>query len=85
MRGAVRALLCGSAAGRVPTDGVHKDDAVGAGVATAEAWSEGIKRLKPRVLLEVVERLQVAQCLVFCRTNLDCDHLEQYLLSLIHI
>ena len=29
--------------------------------------------------LQVAERLHVSQCLVFCRTNLDCDNLEKFL------
>ena len=65
--------------GSVPTDKVHENDQLGKGVRTAEGWSEGVKRLKPLVLLQVVERLQMTQCLVFCRTNLDCDNLEAYL------
>ena len=46
---------------------------------TAEAASEATKRLKPLLLLQVVERLQMQQCLIFCRTNLDCDNLEKFL------
>jgi ATP-dependent RNA helicase DDX1 len=30
-------------------------------------------------LAQVIERLQMAQCLIFCRTNLDCDQLEAFL------
>ena len=48
------------------------------GVDTPEVGPEGIKRLKP-LMLFADRRLKMAQCLVFCRTNLDCDHLEQFL------
>ena len=68
-----------AAGSTVPTDGVHAHDKVGRAVGSAEAHSEAVKRLKPLVLLQVVERLQMTQCLVFCRTNLDCDHLEAFL------
>ena len=64
----------------VPTDDVHKGDGkVAPPLKTAEAASEATKRLKPLLLLEVVERLQMQQCLIFCRTNLDCDNLEKFL------
>jgi ATP-dependent RNA helicase DDX1 len=63
----------------VPTDEVHAHDKTGRGVETAEARSEALKRLKPLVLLQVVERLKLTQCLIFCRTNLDCNQLEAYL------
>ena len=64
----------------MPTDDVHKGDGkVAPPLKTAEAASEATKRLKPLLLLEVVERLQMQQCLIFCRTNLDCDNLEKFL------
>ena len=62
-----------------PTDGVHQHDKTGRGVGSAEAWSEGVKRLKPLVLMRVIARLKMTQALIFCRTNLDCDHLEAFL------
>ena len=64
------------------TDGVHASDAVGmskGGSTSIESYSEAIKRLKPHMLLQVVERLQMTQAIIFCRTNLDCDHLEAFL------
>ena len=64
---------------RPTTDDVHKHDKVGGGVTTQEHWSEGVKRLKPLMLLRIIERLKMSQCLIFCRTNLDCDNLEAFL------
>jgi ATP-dependent RNA helicase DDX1 len=67
---------------KVTTDGVHASDAVGVakrGSASIESYSEAIKRLKPHMLLQVVERLQMTQAIIFCRTNLDCDNLEAFL------
>ena len=63
----------------VPTDGVHRGDACAPTSRARESLSEATKRLKPLVLLRLAEQLQMAQCLVFCRTNLDCDQLEAYL------
>jgi len=63
----------------VPTDGVHRSDAVAAHLSTPESLSEGAKRLKPLLLLKVAEQLKMSQCLVFCRTNMDCDNLERFL------
>lgn len=44
--------------------------------------SEGIKRLKLATLVKLVDAIKMDHCLVFCRTNLDCDNLEAYLNSL---
>ena len=33
------------------------------------------------MLVSLVESLGMDQCLIFCRTNVDCDNLEKYLLS----
>ena len=66
------------------TDGVHAGDAVGARVAaggglSAEEASEGAKRLKQRLLLGLIDSLNMEQALIFCRTNVDCDKLEALL------
>jgi ATP-dependent RNA helicase DDX1 len=64
-------------------DGVHARDGVrapaaGAALSPAEA-SEGIKLLKPRMLVALIDSLAMTQAIVFCRTNVDCDNLEAYL------
>ena len=46
---------------------------------TKESISEGLKRLKPVVLRNIVDKLKMSQCLIFCRTNLDCTNLEAFL------
>ena len=53
----------------------------GNGRLSAEALSEGTKRLKQRMLLALVDGLRMSQCLVFCRTNVDCDNLEAFLVA----
>jgi ATP-dependent RNA helicase DDX1 len=42
-------------------------------------WSEQIKQMKPKALVKVADAFKMSQCIVFCRTNLDCDNLEAYL------
>lgn len=38
-----------------------------------------VKRLKPKMVAKIADALKMVQCLVFCRTNIDCDNLERYL------
>ena len=35
--------------------------------------------LKPRVLQRIIDSFAMDQCLIFCRTNFDCDRLESFL------
>jgi hypothetical protein len=71
----------------VVTDGVHAKDrlsfaaAVGSGapaVLSPEQSSEGLKRLKPLLARCLIDSMGMDQCLIFCRTNVDCDSLEAY-------
>lgn len=65
---------------QVQTDGCHAlEAALGPRSAGAEALSEAVKRLKPRVLQRLLDAFKMPQCLVFCRTNHDCDNLEAFL------
>lgn len=61
------------------TDGVHIRDA---NAAPALAQSEAVKMMKPLLLVKVIEDLNMEQALIFCRTNLDCNNLEQFLTGL---
>jgi len=68
------------AAPRTYTDNAHKhDDPPGPNSSSREAWSEAVKRLKPRVLQRLIDQHNMQQCLIFCRTNFDCDNLEKFL------
>jgi len=67
---------------KVPTDGVHYDDRVNSTSNSPEGLSEGVKRLKPVVLAKLIEAFQMEQCLIFARTQLDCDNLCSYLTQL---
>ena len=61
-------------------DGVHHSN-FNPNKANEESLSEGIKRLKPLIMVELIEKHQMDQAIVFVRTQLDCDNLEQFLLS----
>ena len=65
----------------VPTDRCHVHDEVGVGVASRECWSEAVKRLKPRMLVRLIDALKMDQAIIFCRTNFDCDNLEKFLIA----
>ena len=47
-----------------------------------DCLSEAVKRLKPRVLKRIIDELDMDQCLIFCRTNFDCDLVEKFLNNL---
>jgi ATP-dependent RNA helicase DDX1 len=72
---AARALA--AAAPAAPTDGVH----TGSALSEEEARSERIKRIKPHVLLQVADAHGMSQALVFVRTKVDADNLEQFLIK----
>ena len=40
-----------------------------------------LKLAKPALLVKLIDALKMDQVLVFCRTNLDCDLLERYLVG----
>eukprot|EP00117_Sycon_ciliatum_P026385 scpid39786/ scgid5952/ ATP-dependent RNA helicase DDX1; DEAD box protein 1 len=63
----------------VTTDGVHQRDNTRAGMVTKEAMSEAVKRLKGEYLVRAIDVHRMDQAIIFCRTKLDCDNLEQYL------
>jgi ATP-dependent RNA helicase DDX1 len=35
--------------------------------------------MKPRIAVKIADVLGMTQCLIFCRTNVDCNNLENYL------
>ena len=65
------------------TDGVHAKDNAGKVPGNSnESKSEHIKRAKYRALRHLIDNLKMDQCLIFCRTNVDCDNLEKYLIQI---
>lgn len=63
----------------VNTDGVHARDNVKPGSNTAETFSEAVKLLKGEYCVKAIDTLKMDQAIIFCRTKLDCDNLEEYL------
>lgn len=66
------------------TDGIHAGDSIavkpapvgaatpaGAGALSPEEASEGVKRLKQRMLVSLIDSLNMSQCIIFCRTNVE--------------
>ena len=64
------------------TDKVHSFEELGPDTRTKEGWSEAVKRLKQRVLHRLIDQHKMEQCMIFCRTNFDCDNLESFLCEL---
>lgn len=62
------------------TDGVHVTAAHGA-LSPREKQSQALKEMKQHILLEIVDKFNMSQCIIFCRTNVDCDNLETFLCS----
>jgi ATP-dependent RNA helicase DDX1 len=44
-----------------------------------DVTSEGVKAIKQQMLVKIIDKFQMSQCMIFCRTNLDCDNLETFL------
>jgi len=69
-----------------PTDEVHiqeiRQNQVQPSNPHPLSRSEGIKRLKLSTFVKLVDSLKMDHCLVFCRTNFDCDNMEKHLNSL---
>ena len=59
------------------TDGVHKKVD-----SKEDEDSLMVKRLKPILLVKMIDKFNMSQCMVFCRTNLDCELLADYLASI---
>ncbi|KAK7070784.1 ATP-dependent RNA helicase ddx1 [Halocaridina rubra] len=62
----------------VHTDGVHMKDNVRPGNNTPETLSEAVKLLKGEYCVRAIDIHNMDQGIIFCRTKLDCDNLEQY-------
>ena len=60
------------------TDTVHANLTVGPRVKTREEISEATKRAKLQLVKKLIDTFKMDRVIVFCRTNLDCDHLESY-------
>ncbi|XP_078450511.1 ATP-dependent RNA helicase DDX1 isoform X2 [Lampetra fluviatilis] len=66
---------------RIMTDGVHQKDNTRPGANSSEMWSEAVKLLKGEYVLCAIREHKMDQAIIFCRTKLDCDNLEQYMIK----
>lgn len=46
-----------------------------------EMWSEAIKILKGEYTVRAIKEHKMDQAIIFCRTKIDCDNLEQYFMQ----
>lgn len=53
----------------------------GAKDGSEDADSTLLKQVKQQVLLGIIDAFEMTQCMIFCRTNLDCDNLEKFLVT----
>ena len=51
-------------------------------VMTVDIKSQLIKELKQQLCLQIVDKFNMSQCMIFCRTNVDCDNLEAFFCKL---
>lgn len=71
--------------GLFQTDGVHKKDSVCPAIfnqntlSRPEEVSEAIKLMKFYYTVKAIDTLKMDQGIIFCRTKLDCDNLEEFM------
>lgn len=46
-----------------------------------EMWSEAIKMLKGEYTVRAIKEHKMDQAIIFCRTKIDCDNMEQYFIQ----
>ena len=51
-------------------------------LSLSESLSEAVKILKVEYLVTAINEHKMDQAIIFCRTKLDCDNVEKYLVSL---
>ena len=51
-------------------------------LSLSESLSEAVKILKVEYLVTAINEHKMDQAIIFCRTKLDCDNVEEYLVSL---
>ncbi|KAG9347595.1 hypothetical protein JZ751_005165 [Albula glossodonta] len=65
----------------IRTDEVHAKDNTKPGASTPEMWSEAIKVLKGEYTVRAIKEHKMDQAIIFCRTKIDCDNMEQYFIQ----
>ncbi|KAH8867724.1 ATP-dependent RNA helicase DDX1 [Schistosoma japonicum] len=66
----------------IHTDGVHMKDQLNPNSNTPELLSEAVKLIKGEYVIRAIKQQNMDRALIFCRTKLDCDNLEQYFISI---
>ena len=64
---------------KIKTDGVHARDNFNTSNPNPETYSEAVKILKGDLVIKAIDSLKIDQAIIFCRTKIDCDNLENYL------
>ncbi|XP_063951383.1 ATP-dependent RNA helicase Ddx1-like isoform X4 [Lytechinus pictus] len=67
---------------KVKTDDVHYEDPIRWGSHDRETLSEGVKILKIDYLVKAIVEHRMDQAILFCRTKIDCDNCERFLMTL---
>lgn len=67
---------------KITTDGVHSTDRLNYDSESKEMLSEAVKVLKAEYCRRAIEKYKMDKALIFCRTKLDCDNLEDYFKSI---
>ncbi|KAK2092029.1 ATP-dependent RNA helicase ddx1 [Saguinus oedipus] len=65
----------------IRTDDVHAKDNTRPGANSPEMWSEAVKILKGEYAVRAIKEHKMDQAIIFCRTKIDCDNLEQYFMQ----
>lgn len=63
----------------IATDGVHEGDNLHINNANPETFSEAVKLLKAEYCMAAIDKHKMDRAIIFCRTKLDCDNLENFL------
>lgn len=50
-------------------------------LSAVEMWSEAIKVLKGEYAVRAIKEHKMDQAIIFCRTKIDCDNMEQYFIQ----
>ncbi|XP_072024560.1 ATP-dependent RNA helicase DDX1-like [Amphiura filiformis] len=67
---------------KVQTDAVHAEDRITWGSQSRETLSEGTKILKIDYLVKAIQEHKMDKAIIFCRTKIDCDNCERFLMTL---
>jgi ATP-dependent RNA helicase DDX1 len=67
---------------QIKTDEVHANDNINLKNESKETLSEATKILKAEYCVRAIQKFKMDKALIFCRTKIDCDNMENYFISL---